>query len=62
MGYTVPDFGAGRAVIGAVSVVMPRNEDRAELVLPVLVAAGRGLSRAMGAERRPYGVGAWTPR
>ncbi|MDR6620427.1 IclR family transcriptional regulator [Sinomonas atrocyanea] len=62
VGYAVPVFGAGRAVIGAVSVVMPRDEDRAELVLPVLVAAGRGLSRAMGAERRPYGVGAWMRR
>ncbi|MDQ4489442.1 IclR family transcriptional regulator [Sinomonas sp. ASV486] len=59
VGYAVPVFGPGNAVIGAISVVMPLAEDRPELVLPVLVAAGRGLSRAMGAERRPYGERAW---
>lgn len=55
VGYAVPVFGAGNAVIGAISVVMPLTEDRRDVILPVLVSAGRGLSRAMGAERRPYG-------
>lgn len=59
VGYAVPVFGAGNAVIGAISVVLPLAEDRPELVLPVLVAAGRGLSRAMGAERRPYSERPW---
>ncbi len=59
VGYAVPVFGPGNAVIGAISVVMPLAEERAELVVPVLVSAGRGLSRSMGAERRPYGERAW---
>lgn len=59
VGYAVPVFGAGNAVVGAISVVLPLAEDRPELLLPVLVAAGRGLSRAMGAERRPYGDRSW---
>ena len=62
VGYAVPVFGEGNAVIGAISVVLPVAEDRPELVLPVLVAAGRGLSRAMGAERRPYAERAWLRR
>ena len=59
VGYAVPVFGEGNAVIGAISVVMPLSEDRPEIVLPVLIAAGRGLSRAMGAEKRPYAERTW---
>jgi DNA-binding IclR family transcriptional regulator len=59
VGYAVPVFGEGNAVVGAIAVVMPLEDERAELVLPVLVSAGRGLSRAMGAERRPYGERGW---
>lgn len=54
VGYGVPVFGPGNAVMGAVSVVLPLAEDRPDLVVPVLISAGRGLSRAMGAGKRPY--------
>jgi DNA-binding IclR family transcriptional regulator len=57
--YAVPVFGQGQAVIGAISVVVPSAEEDPGLILPVLVAAGRGLSRTMGAERRPYGSRPW---
>ncbi|KUM36599.1 IclR family transcriptional regulator [Arthrobacter sp. EpRS71] len=57
--YSVPVFGQGHAVIGAISVVVPSVDEDAGLILPVLVAAGRGLSRTMGAERRPYGSRPW---
>jgi DNA-binding IclR family transcriptional regulator len=62
VGYAVPVFGAGNSVIGAISVVMPLAEDRPDVVLPVLIAAGRGLSRAMGSEKRPYGEREWLRR
>jgi DNA-binding IclR family transcriptional regulator len=62
VGYAVPVFGAGNRVIGAISVVVPLAEDRPELVLPVLVSAGQGLSRTMGAEKRPYGEREWLRR
>jgi DNA-binding IclR family transcriptional regulator len=57
--YAVPVLGTGNAVIGAVTVVAPLTEDAPQLIVPVLVAAGRTLSRAMGAERRPYGSRPW---
>lgn len=57
--YAVPVFGAGNAVIGAVTVVTPLAEDAPQLIVPVLVAAGRSLGRIMGAERRPYGARPW---
>lgn len=57
--YAVPVFGEGHSVIGAISVVVPSAEENPGLILPVLVAAGRGLSRTMGAERRPYGTRPW---
>ncbi|MDR7082500.1 DNA-binding IclR family transcriptional regulator [Arthrobacter ginsengisoli] len=57
--YAVPVFGEGNSVIGAISVVLPTVHDDPQLILPVLVAAGRGLSRTMGAERRPYGTRPW---
>lgn len=57
--YAVPVFGAGNAVIGAITVVVPLLEDNAQLVVPVLVAAGRSLSRSMGAERRTGGSRPW---
>lgn len=57
--YAVPVLGPANAVIGAVSVVAPLSEDAPELIIPVLVAAGRTLSRTMGAERRPYGSRPW---
>ena len=57
--YAVPVFGAGNTVIGAIAVVVPTAEEQRDLILPVLVAAGRGLSRTMGAERRPYGTRPW---
>jgi DNA-binding IclR family transcriptional regulator len=57
--YAVPVFGQGNSVIGAIAVVIPTAEDDPAVTLPVLVAAGRGLSRTMGAERRPYGARSW---
>jgi DNA-binding IclR family transcriptional regulator len=60
--YAVPVFGPGNSVIGAISVVVPSLEDRPQTILPVLVAAGHGLSATMGAERRPYGARPWLDR
>ncbi|MFC9334806.1 IclR family transcriptional regulator [Arthrobacter sp. NPDC057009] len=57
--YAVPVFGEGNSVIGAIAVVIPTADEDPKVVLPVLVAAGRGLSRTMGAERRPYGTRPW---
>lgn len=62
--YAVPVFGPGNTAIGAIAVVVPSREDRPQTILPVLVAAGHGLSGTMGAGRRPYGSRPWldTPR
>jgi DNA-binding IclR family transcriptional regulator len=57
--YAVPVFGEGNRVIGAIAVVLPTAHENPHVILPVLVAAGRGLSRTMGAERRPYGTRPW---
>ena len=57
--YAVPVFGEANSVIGAIAVVIPTADEDPKVVLPVLVAAGRGLSRTMGAERRPYGTRPW---
>ncbi|MCW4464730.1 IclR family transcriptional regulator [Glutamicibacter sp. MNS18] len=57
--YSVPVVGRGSEVLGAITVVSPLSEDNAQLVIPVLVAAGRSLSRSMGSERRPYGARSW---
>jgi DNA-binding IclR family transcriptional regulator len=57
--YAVPVFGEGNTVIGAIAVVLPTVHEDPQVILPVLVAAGRGLSRTMGAERRPYGSRPW---
>ncbi|MCY1220861.1 beta-ketoadipate pathway transcriptional regulator, PcaR/PcaU/PobR family [compost metagenome] len=57
--YSVPVFGEGNSVIGAIAVVVPTADEKPQVILPVLVAAGRGLSRTMGAERRPYGTRPW---
>ena len=46
-------------MIGAIAVVFRLRMRTPGLILPVLVAAGRGLSRTMGAERRPYGTRPW---
>lgn len=57
--YAVPVLGSGNVVLGAIAVNAPLREDSPQLILPVLVAAGRALSRTMGAEKRPYGDRAW---
>lgn len=57
--YAVPVFGLGNEVIGAITVVTPIAEENAQLIIPVLVSAGRSLSRSMGAERRPYSSRNW---
>ena len=57
--YAVPVFGEGNRAIGAIAVVLPTAHENPHVILPVLVAAGRGLSRTMGAERRPYGTRPW---
>jgi DNA-binding IclR family transcriptional regulator len=60
--YSVPVFGMGNEVIGAITVVTPLIEEDPQLIIPVLVAAGRSLSRSMGAEQRPYGSRTWLSR
>lgn len=57
--YSVPVMGRSNEVLGAITVVSPISEDNAQLIIPVLVAAGRSLSRSMGSERRPYGARNW---
>lgn len=57
--YAVPVFGQGNEVIGAITVVTPLTEEDPQLIIPVLVAAGRSLSRSMGSGQRPYGSRTW---
>lgn len=57
--YSVPVRGRGNSVIGAISVVVSHAEDNHQLIIPVLAAAGRSLSRQMGAEHRPYSARRW---
>ena len=57
--YAVPVFGLSNEVIGAITVVTPLSEDNPQLIIPVLVAAGRSLSRSMGSEQRPYSLRTW---
>ena len=57
--YSVPVLGPGSEVLGALTVVTPLIEENAQLTIPVLVAAGRSLSRSMGSERRPYAARSW---
>lgn len=47
-GIAVPVFGPDNAVRAALSVVVPRNEENAPARVPVLMAAARGISRALG--------------
>src|SRR5699024_4889116 len=57
--YSVPVRGQSNAVIGAISVVTSNDEDNHQLIIPVLAAAGRSLSRMMGSEHRPYSARRW---
>ncbi|GAA2041038.1 IclR family transcriptional regulator [Yaniella flava] len=57
--YSVPVRGQSNAVIGAISVVTSSDEDNHQLIIPVLAAAGRALSRMMGSEHRPYSARRW---
>ncbi|WP_347111074.1 IclR family transcriptional regulator [Paenarthrobacter sp. S56] len=47
-GIAVPVHGPSNAVIAALSVVVPRNEEDASSRVPVLMAAARGISRSLG--------------
>ncbi|MBT2594901.1 IclR family transcriptional regulator [Arthrobacter sp. ISL-72] len=47
-GIAVPVFGSDNTVRAALSVVVPRNEENAAARVPVLMAAARGISRALG--------------
>lgn len=47
-GIAVPVFGPDNSVRAALSVVVPRNEENAPARVPVLMAAARGISRALG--------------
>ncbi|MGG5752781.1 IclR family transcriptional regulator [Zafaria sp. Z1313] len=58
-GYAAPVFGPGNEVIGAITVVVPLAEDNPQLVLPVLIAGARSLSRSMGSSRRGEGPRPW---
>lgn len=60
VGYSVAVRGAGQQILGAVTVVTTRVEDTPHLIAPVLAAAGRSLSRLMGAAHRPYSTRRWT--
>jgi len=60
VGYSVPVRGAGNHVIGAITVVASQTEDQHQLIVPVLAAAGRSLSRLMGSERQPYSARRWS--
>lgn len=57
--YSVAVRGNSNAVIGAVTVVTSVQQDNHQLIVPVLVAAGRSLSRMMGSEPRPYSASRW---
>lgn len=58
--YSVAVRGHGNAVVGAISVVTSQDEDQHQLIIPVLAAAGRSLSRIMGSEHRPYSARRWS--
>lgn len=47
-GIAVPVFGPDNTVVAALSVVVPRSEDNTAARVPVLMAAARGISRALG--------------
>ncbi|WGM22557.1 IclR family transcriptional regulator [Paenarthrobacter sp. OM7] len=47
-GIAVPVFGRANAVVAALSVVVPRNEENVAARVPVLMTAARGISRALG--------------
>lgn len=46
LGIAVPVFDAGRAVVAAVSAIVP-NDEGGRAVVPVLMAAARGIGRAV---------------
>lgn len=60
VGYSVPVRGTVNQVIGAITVVTSQSEDHHQLIIPVLAAAGRSLSRLMGSEHRPYSARRWS--
>jgi DNA-binding IclR family transcriptional regulator len=47
-GIAVPVHGPDNAVVAALSVVVPRNEENTAARVPVLLAAARGISRTLG--------------
>ncbi len=47
-GIAVPVYGPDNTVVAALSVVVPRDEENAAARVPVLLAAARGISRALG--------------
>ncbi len=60
VGYSVPVRGRQNKVIGALSVVTRRDVDKHRIIVPVLAAAGRSLSRLMGSEYRRYSARQWS--
>ncbi|HIW45359.1 MAG TPA: IclR family transcriptional regulator [Candidatus Yaniella excrementigallinarum] len=60
VGYSVPVNGQANKVIGAITVVCAQTEDNPQLIVPVLAAAGRSLSRLMGSGHRPYSARNWS--
>jgi DNA-binding IclR family transcriptional regulator len=48
-----PVYGAGDAVVAAVSVVVRAGEAKPSALVPVVRAAARGISRALGMPVRP---------
>ncbi|MBB6406387.1 IclR family transcriptional regulator [Arthrobacter sp. AZCC_0090] len=47
-GIAVPVYGPDNTVVAALSVVVPRDEENAAARVPLLMAAARGISRALG--------------
>jgi DNA-binding IclR family transcriptional regulator len=47
-GIAVPVFGPDNTTIAALSVIVPRTEERTATRVPLLMAGARGVSRALG--------------
>lgn len=60
VGYAVPVRGRQNKVLGALSVVTSRDVDKRQIIVPVLAAAGRSLSRLMGSDDRRYSARQWS--
>ncbi|MGH3517424.1 MAG: IclR family transcriptional regulator [Haloechinothrix sp.] len=53
MGIAVPVHGADNSVVAALAVVVPSKDSQPMMHVPALIAAARGITRAMGATPQP---------